>query len=605
MPLSAVEAREEIIREIKQNIHQGNYSSALEYIEILSEQNPRDNEWRYFQFQCYLELGQYIQASNTVSYLIKYHPSSQHLMMLADLHLEMGRWSEVKKIAEKILEQDRRSIEAKILLIRYNQNFDYNQNVKKIFKQIESLNPYHSNYFRYYSDFLLKEKDFNNLQKVLSLYKKNYPENHHMLASFGRYELLRNNPKKAREYLERSLYYRPRDRDSLNTLWTIEEKLGNFESLIREFKKRDKTAKNDYLISWLYFRDFNKSLKNQSFKLKKNKLEAIDTHLSSALSLAPEYELARFFLEEFYLNNYSINSDERNNLSQFHFDKANKDLKFGRIDHAYHRSLRSLKLSPQNIEIREQYAEILKKLNKDLSYLEELKLIKNLKSKEDFALNTKIEKLDKKYKNYLTKRYKIDIYNIKPLRQKVILFLKPEGENSSFTSDDLYLLGEMVKSRLKSSKNFNLLIGPTSKQISFLGDNSADFYLTIHAKIKENITILTSIYQKDKRSLLKQLNQSYNGEDQFFYAVKDINDLIESTVVSKGQIIKRLEDERLLVRMGRENNVTLEQEFDLYRQNEVIASGKIIEVDDYLSLIKIDNSSDFKQIKQTDILIAK
>ena len=96
-------------------------------------------------------------------------------MMLAELHLKMGNWSEVKKKAEKILEQDRRSIEARVLLARYHQNFNYHQNVKKIFKEIESLNPYHSNYFRYYSDFLLKKKTLIIYKKFLRLYKKKIP----------------------------------------------------------------------------------------------------------------------------------------------------------------------------------------------------------------------------------------------------------------------------------------------------------------------------------------------------------------------------------------------------------------------------------------------
>ena len=47
-PLSAIENREKIIEEIRQNIHRGQYPEALEYIEVLSRENPRENELEIF-----------------------------------------------------------------------------------------------------------------------------------------------------------------------------------------------------------------------------------------------------------------------------------------------------------------------------------------------------------------------------------------------------------------------------------------------------------------------------------------------------------------------------------------------------------------------------
>ena len=318
----------------------------------------------------------------------------------------------------------------------------------------------------------------------------------------------------------------------------------------------------------------------------------------------PHFEIARYLQEKIWIANYPMTHPQRELLHQVRMAQAIREQQNGKMTDAYFHFIQALRLSPQTLDSREKYSLYLRESLRNVSYLEELKLIRELKKGEDFALDTRLEKLNRKYRDLPTIKHNIDLYTLNSQREPIIVFLPPPGENYNL-SDNLGVLGNMLSDAIGLSDNYTVSWHTPEEKIPVLNKSSVNYYTEFQADIQDKmIRLKTSVWYKPTRTMTNQIEKTYSGEHRFLKAVRDSYALINETIPRTGRIIKRFDNEYLLTDLGQLNGVTNRQLFKVNSgtRGNFIGYATVTEIDDYMSVLKLSNAREYSYMQKGDLI---
>jgi tetratricopeptide (TPR) repeat protein len=287
---------------------------------------------------------------------------------------------------------------------------------------------------------------------------------------------------------------------------------------------------------------------------------ALDSYYT-ALDLRPSDEIGRIVLEEFLLQEYLPESEERRRAAEVRFDRGSAYERDNRVELARQDYRRGLMLHPYNRNGRVLYAITYKRsgnIGKYLSILEVLEIDDN--TTQD--IRDEIEIYRNLRRDSIAAEWGVDQFAIERFRYRFALF------TLNFDSSLIHLnaeerLSSYMQGLLRGFENIDLVENRSVRNFAeaFRAARSedADFFILItYRETDRSFQVVSEVYNARTGSRVDTLRSIRTGNNRVTQSLVRIADGLADTLPVRGSIYRRSGNE-VLVDIGEFQNVSEEQ----------------------------------------------
>ena len=582
--------------EIRRLLERGKIREGSEKLHEFIDRHPNHLEARRLLFKTYLKERRYANAASILEYLLALERSPRHLFFQAELQFDQGEWKAAEETCLLVLSEDRRDVPTMLLLARIHRSRNHNERAESFYQEAASINSRRLDYLTQYGDFLIDQKAYLRAEKILAETKKHYPEHPDYLYQRARLDFHQGKMSSASRFIRKALFYRPEEPDYRDLLKDIYHQQEDYSSLIRELEKSEKLdAAGHFQLAYVHFMQASP----EGFRLQDPQILHLNIfpHLSQSVSLDETWELARYFTEELILVNLSNRHALREKWAAYHSDRTRTLYAAGAYAAAHSEYIRAIRLVPEKVSLRLDYAEFLWAWERPESYLDQLKLAKILGPKDEFSVEARIEKVERQLQDSLASRFEVDAPSLKTGRRTVLVDTNVavmEAKTPLISSIFIALLNH----HLRLSPNWKAVYteGKLEDELQHL---SPDYYLKIRLHEGEMIFSHLELNSGATRLLSGEKEFTTTGEYAWFDAFREIVRFLDEHVPLSGRILMK-KQKSLLADMGSINGVSKGQKVQILIKNEKEVSGRCVEVNERLSEIHLDDEEDLSFIKAGD-----
>lgn len=590
----------------EKHFREGKIHQAHEEVEEILSKSPNYFPAQTLLFRITLDKKLFAKAGELLKALLKNRETEETRLLASDYYLATGDLAKSRDYILKVLDKDRRSMDALLNLALIEEKNGYVSRATSLFKEAGLIQDSHPRYLYEYGKYLVRQKRLSELDGHLEKFRKALPESdvyYHVLSlsysSAGKYD-------EALKAIQKALYYQPEKTAYLEQLRNVYEKSGRSRDLIA-FLKKDPSTSRDYLANYLLAYAYYTQNRKASWILPDTNFNTynIFPYLDKALSLNENQEFVRFFTEELAVKNYPLAHPLREKYARFHRERAAFFSEAGDFDKMQLAYLRLLKLVPQNISDRENYAKYLKDQGYDASYLEELRLIRNFSPAENFKVNARIQLLERKLRGSVGDKYGFDPLEVDWVKNRVMLVPVFAMENKVLPNAE-EILNRVLGDRLNQMHQVQLVtsVEPTIERA--LAKSPSDFYITVNAsewedKIKGEFTL----WNGPKRMVVDRRTIVADGKEKVLDFTLRFGEWLRGTLPKRGSILK-VDPSVVVISLGKRDGITAEHRFDIFKASDEDQKSlgvlKPLVIDEYFSTAEIDDTDKLRFVKSGDVL---
>ncbi|MBL8993321.1 MAG: hypothetical protein JNM63_08280 [Spirochaetia bacterium] len=604
--LTAIAVSAPGLSDAEKHFREGKIHQAHEEVEAILSRSPNYFPAQTLLFRITLDKKLYSKAGEILKALLKNRETEETRLLASDFYLATGDLARSREYILKVLDKDRRSMDALLNLALIEEKNGYTSRATSLFKEAGLVQESHPRYLYEYGKYLVRQKRLSELDQHLEKFRKSFPESdayYHVLSqsasSAGKYD-------EALKAIQKALYYQPEKTAYLEQLRSVYEKAGRNRELIA-FLKKDPSTSRDYIANYLLAHAYYIQNRKASWVLPDTNFNAynIFPFLDKALSLNENQELVRFFAEELAVKNYPLAHPLREKYARFHRERAAFFSDAGDFDKMQLAYLRLLKLVPQNISDRDNYARYLKDQGFDASYLEELRLIRNFSPSENFKVNARIQLLERKLRGSVGEKYGLDPLEVDWVKNRVLLFPTFAMENKVLPNTE-EILNRILGDRLNQVHQVQLVTTGEPNIERALAKAPSDFYITLNAsewedKIKGEFTL----WSGPKRMVLDRRTIVADGKEKVLDFVLRFGQWLQAALPKRGSILK-VDPSVVVISLGKRDGITAEHRFDIFKASDEDQKSlgvlKPLVIDEYFSTAEIDDAGKLRFVKSGDVL---
>jgi|GEM_PF-1440532 hypothetical protein len=550
-----------------------NYNLSLDYFLKAEELVSTDYLLIYHIALNYRYLNNFEKAFQYINKVKKLKPTYLESYYLeAEIYLKQGYLPQALNIYQNILKDYPNDWKTYLLLYKYYYSLGSKDTAINYLQKSINLSPYQEEIYEELIYFFWERGDFQNANFYLqTLYKLN-PNNEIAMYFEGKLTKYNGNIERSEEIYETLIKMDPQN---LNYIWPLID-------IYISKKEYDKAI----------------MLIQQSLKYFKG-----DELLSS-------------ILREILIQNRELNISLRSEVAKDIFKWGQFFYKNGYVNQGEYFVKLATLLEPSNIDYRAFYLNILKTKNLIFEQMEQYILIEAY-GNDSFKKNKEI--LEKYIKNTLESKYNLlankEIFNSTKINLGIFLYIEDDLNYDEF---QLKYLQKFIYDVLSLyAKNFNVILVDkkfnTLESISkYSTKNNIDLFLVYNAyNIVNDIDIKLSVYNSANLQKMFEKRIYYKSEFALLDTIYYFFELINPLIPLRAEIIK-VEGNEAIVNIGYENGVKVndeiiildsknlklkDKEFDLFfKDNEIQANGKVIEVSQKVCRIKFEKISIYSKI---------
>ncbi len=500
-------------------------------------------------------------------------------------------------------------LESQLLVANsYRELNDYKK-AEEIYKKILKQFPTHIEALLSVSEYYIKINKLSIAYDYLSKAERIDKSSYKVARYMGEYYAKKQNFEKAEEYFKKSFNLNPYDRSVFTTLAKfyidqkrikeaitilesgekLHENFYNGISMLAEcYLSMGKLDKNYYRkaiekLNWLISNTKkidNKNLAFLYYKLalayEENQVEKAIENYERAIELYPENQLIRFSYENFAIKNLPINSEIRQQLSDFHFKKSSSTKLEGDLNLYFFHLKRAITIYPFFLKARLELIDYYESRSDFFNAYDELKKLSKIS--DSYSIKDKIEKYEWKLKK--------EKYFEKPeyLQYKGTIIVESEYYNFDKIFSDIAIYFFQYYDKFK----FSALEFRKNQGINYilehLNKNEENFFVLI--KIDNNSLIGFYIYDKTGK-LMKDFFIKFN-ENELAYSVVRFYNLLDNFFPSIWKVNKK--DSEYMLTAGYYEKLKENDElttFDIINMNFSIKNRALIRnVTPYSAILK-------------------
>lgn len=585
-------------------IEKGELIKATEELLKKEKINPNHSPIKKRLAQIYLKRQLYLKAEKKINYLLALSQSTDHLYLLAKMHLLKGEIDKCEKVCYQILARDRNYISGLLLLAEVHTTKKHYDLANSTYQDISLIAPNDRNFLLQYTLYLIELNRLKKAKENLRTLNKLFKEDHGFLYVSSLYHFKQQESDLALYFIQKALFYKPHHPDYQKLLFDIYLQTKNYPSAIEWLKEKEKNQASDWLYFKLAYYQFIKEGPD-GFKIDTSKnpsvYKNILANLERAINKNSQNEYVRFFTEYFVLANTSIKHSDRKIHANYHRGRGSFLESSGQYDLANYHYLRSIKFTPENLNLRQSYANFLKQIGRRHDYYTQLEVIRKFTLNQSFDLDAEMAIVNRQLGKSLTRKEGIDINILEPNRKKIAIVpdIKVEGDETEKNllygkKNVLAFSGDF----LKYSKQFDVV--PFTKSAT---SNVSDYHITMKFKYESNVYIEFKIYDTSTKLVLTNNRFVRKGEFALANTLKAFKDFLEEFIPRQGQIIKKT-TRSIIIDLGTINHLSLNQNINIQNRSDPLKHylAKIKEADEYVSKIELMDERELYFIQLGDII---
>lgn len=428
------------------------------------------------------------------------------------------------------------------------------------------------------------------IRNHIDRYASAYPANHEQMYLRAEYYATMEQFDYALQYIDKAIYLSFSRAEYLNNKLYYLYRSQQFKQLVdvianMPMNSGSKASAVHYqwvrsFINFINFKDSQKlfTLKNP------NALPMVIEPLEKILSINPEHEAVRFFLEEILLANTDQRDPVRNPYGEYRYLRAQVSFERARIDESQFELERMIALVPFNKTYRMVYLEYLRfhKLN-ELYHLEAQNyktLFTNIPQNE----RIRFQMAEQQLQENLSTRYRIKDLLTSPEITGLIVY-NQRNYKDSWTQP---YLEAIVARMLQTSQTHVPLVDWSISSVQDLRNRPPHDY-EVHFDINDQNSILTINFKVLDPARITIFNETHS-----FYGKDRYNKMLTKWKVLSFQIFPKLGrvsavvDRQAMVSLGKTHGAKMGDRVQLIKNGQVSGEFNLARVDNYYSLITID-----------------
>lgn len=304
----------------------------------------------------------------------------------------------------------------------------------------------------------------------------------------------------------------------------------------------------------------------------------------AALAIEPEDEILRSALELIIDENLPLEDSRRSLWSQYHVLKAREYARFFNGEQARYEYQRALKIDPNSISTRSEFAREIYKLGQNELYLNQLLFIKNLEkidinglSEEERYEYTRtsdqIEALSSLQKYSLSAEWKVEPFYLDKTRWNLGLYYT-KNSASLLHPDCQEIAAEMARESFNgiAVTAVNVEKNPVSgfgEAFSAARKNSQDYFILMNFEESEREVFLDAFVYNGRNGIqIAKISLFRTGNDRFSSIIRSFRRKILDILPVRGKILARNGNE-VLVDLGKTEGMETGLVLDVIKKGSI------------------------------------
>ena len=593
--------------------NQKQYHDSIAILENIEAKNTYDLPSLILLIDNYIKTENYIRAKDLIVKLKRYHPQSV-LPLERELEISLIENDEKASLSSisNIVRLDNKNYYAKYSEGLLAQKKGYLDRSIKLYEQSLKLTNYTPEAI-FALSYLYQNK--NQKQRAIDILTKNQSinsDNEESYYHLANIYYLNNDYIAASNQVERALYLYSNYTKALILDANIKAMAGLYDeavAVINKIDDRDIGIDKYYIIGNIYDKQnlYDKASENYGRYLKDN----VDN------------EIVRYSYEKSLLNSTTNINRDRVLASSYYSDTAKKYTRSGDPIRSLLYNKKMLRLNPTNVEARINISDIYKRMGYVEKYVEELGIIKDLMP-DNKAINYRYENDSRSLmRNIISKKWGISQYDILDSGFSVAISPYITDINGLYSLSDISVeqslsdaLNQYNKfTTVDSYTNYNIRQG---QFLDMLDRDNIDFYIAgTFNDIGNSISIDINLIDSKSRNIIKTIHSITYGKEKLINSSINIAKSINESIPFYATIIK-VDNSSIYINAGKWQGITNKQRFAIYNGSpvydyntksintnnvEMIGFANVLEVDENVSLLKLEDGSLMRYINDGQFLI--
>ncbi|MFW6207269.1 MAG: tetratricopeptide repeat protein [Spirochaetota bacterium] len=610
--IGAVNPAIELYQEGQQRLNRGNLFGAIDLFKEALSYNPDYAQPLFGLGQAYFKLEEYEQALVYVQRARLLDRNNSSIAALEGrVHTGLGRYEAAERIFESILNREPYNLEAQFGLAELHAATGNVENAISAYQNALESDPYNRRGLLSVALLYAAQNNLTEAAELIQTAVDSYPEDSRVHSIAAEYYFKSDEIRRAEQHARQALQLDEESEDALYVLIRILFSQGRYSDAVDIVDKNIKIDRNDPLLWYLRAN----ALWNTGAEQR-----AIDSFYT-ALSLQPSAEISRIALEEFLLERYVPDSDERKRVADVRFEYGQAYERDNRIELARQEYRRGLMLNPYSREGRVMYAATFKRSNNIGKYLSILEVLAE-ENRTNQEIRDEIEIYRSLREDSVARSWDVDQFAIDRYRYRFALFTDSANSRMIHLQAQNNLTSYM-QGILQGSEHIEIV---STDEIKSFADafrqareTDVDFFIILTFNEGERaFKARASVYNGSTGAVIRNFESLRTGNRRVSQALIRIAANLSEALPLQGRIYRR-EDDTVLLDVGSFQGVAPEDTFEVirsenlelsdtkfsleYAESDILGQVEISQVDDLLAVGQVDTDQFFDLVNTGDAVI--
>ena len=587
--VSAVNPAVELYLQGEERLQSGDVYGAIDLFKESLSYNADYVGPLYGLGQAYFRLEEYEQALVYIQQARRLDRNNTSITALEGrIYTGLGKYIEAERTFNKILEREPHNLDAQFGMAELHAAMGSVENAIAGYRKALESDPYNR---RGLLSAALLYSAQNNLQEAAELIQTavdSYPEDPRVHSIAAEYYFKRDNPRKAEEHAHQALQLDSESEDAIYVLIRILFAQNRFTDAVNAVEKNINIDRNNPLLWYLRANAYWKTGDQQ------RALESFYT----ALSLKPSDEISRIALEEFLVDRFAGDSQERKKAADIRFEYGAAYERDNRIELARQEYRRGLMLHPYSREGRRMYAATFKRSDNIGKYLSILKVLET-EGNTSQEIQDEIEIYTSLREESIAQSWNVDQFAIDRYRYKIALFTNNIQSQVIHIGAEEYITSYM-QGILQGNEHIDIVdtgsVESFAEAFRRARETDIDYFIvTTYREGERAFKGSATVYNGSTGTVIKTFNSLRTGNRRVSQALIRIAGTFSDNLPLRGRIYRRQADTALLD-VGDFQGVSPDNRFNVIRgENLELADNQFaLEYDEryilgYIEISRIDD----------------
>lgn len=306
------------------------------------------------------------------------------------------------------------------------------------------------------------------------------------------------------------------------------------------------------------------------------KEQALQT-LERGGEVAPDDELMRALLEDTAVETLAFESPRRLELAKIHRVRGAELAVRNITGQALYEYRRALKVSPYDVESREAYAALLRRIGYPERYLEQLEFIQSI-GKSTPAVNDAVESYGSIYRSSIKNRWNVDSLTLDKAHLSLGIYYTINSANVAHP-DAEKIAARLLYDELSYNRRFDVQLYNSESvdyAAAFRRSRKAENDYFILLRLTENdrdIEVFLDVYVSATGAKAASFTVYRTGNDRWVHAVRRLGMVVAEKMPVIGTIINRYQNSAI-IDIGSHDAMIEKAKFDVIRVNTVSVASE-------------------------------